>query len=414
LQYLRTVGEDDDPEVMSLGRQRTRTDIRERLRRVVVMAPSIAQCSVAAGLAWVTARELLGHPQPFFAPIAAVICVGITLGQRLRRLAELIVGVGLGIGVGDLIISVIGSGAWQLSLVVALAMTAAVLLDRGQLIALQAGSSAVLVATLLPPGGTGGMVRMLDALTGGALGIATVALLPASPATIAHRHASAVLEALASALERIGEAVRRSDQARAAKALEDARGTQLVIEELRTALVAGKEITSLSPLHWRWRRQLLRYKTASAPVDHAIRNTRVLARRTMVALRENEPTPESFPEAVRALAHATLLLRDELAAGRDPAMARAAVLVLTDHPSVTPRGRAGFSADVMTAQLRSIIVDLLLAAGADRDSALSALPQPIRPRGRGVAEAAGSVGRRGDESPDGHSGGPTGHGGVTG
>jgi uncharacterized membrane protein YgaE (UPF0421/DUF939 family) len=387
LQYLRTVGDDDNPEVMSLGRQRTRTDVRKRLRRVVVMMPSILQCAVAAGLAWVVATEVLGHPQPFFAPVAAVICVGVTLGQRLRRLAELVVGVGVGIGVGDLIISVIGSGPWQLSLVVALAMTAAVLLDRGQLIALQAGSSAVLVATLLPPSGAGGMARMLDALTGGALGIATVALLPASPAAIAHRHASAVLEALASALERIGEAVRRSDQARAAKALEDARGTQRVIEELREALRAGKEITFISPLHWRWRRQLLRYETASAPVDHAIRNTRVLARRTMVALREREPTPESFPEAASALARATLLLRDELAAGRDPAMARAAVLALIDHASVTPCGRAGFSADVMTAQLRSIIVDLLLAAGADRDTAVSALPQPRRAPGRGTAEA---------------------------
>jgi hypothetical protein len=55
-------------------------------------------------------------------------------------------------------------------------------------------------------------------------------------------------------------------------------------------------------------------------------------------------------------------------------MARATVLELAGHLSVTPGGPSGFSADVMTAQLRSIIVDLLLAAGTDRDEAIAALP----------------------------------------
>jgi uncharacterized membrane protein YgaE (UPF0421/DUF939 family) len=390
---------------MRVRERHTGTGIRARLRRLMVMAPSIAQCSVAAALAWLVARDLLGHHQPFFAPIAAVICIGITQGQRLRRLAELVVGVGLGIGVGDLLISQIGSGPWQLALVVALAMSAAVLLDRGQILALQAGSSAVLVATLMPPGGTGGPARMLDALVGGTLGIVAVALLPASPAAIAHRHASAVLEALASALEACGEAVQTSDTSRAAKALHEARATQKVIEELRDALNTGKELTVISPLHWRWREELLRYETASSPLDHAIRNARVLARRTMVALREGEQTPESFPEAARALSHATLLLRDELAAGRDPFMAREAVLALADHLSVTTYGRSGFSADVMTAQLRSIIVDLLLAAGAEREVAISALPQPHRGRDRKSAVSTASAGPRGAEDTGGQAAG---------
>lgn len=359
-----------------VGGRRAGTDVRERLRRLASMAPSIAQSSVAAALAWAVAKDVLGHDRPFFAPIAAVICIGITLGQRLRRLAELVIGVGVGIGVGDVLISQIGSGPWQIALVVAFAMSAAVLVDKGPITAIQAGSSAVLVATLLPPSGTGGLDRMVDALVGGALGIVAIALLPANPAAIAHRHASAVLEALAAALEGTGEAVQRADLERAADALEEARGTQAVIGQLREALDTGKEIATISPLRWRWRSGLLRYETASGPIDHAIRNARVLARRALVALRENEPTPPAFPEAAFGLSRATLLLRDELAAGRDPAMTRAAVLKLADHLSVTPGGPSGFSADVMTAQLRSIIVDLLLAAGSDRDDAIAALPQP--------------------------------------
>lgn len=356
--------------------RRLGTDVRERLGRVAFMAPSIAQCAVAAAVAWIVAKDVLEHDRPFFAPIAVVICLGITLGQRLRRLAELLAGVGVGIAVGDVLVSHIGSGPWQIALVVALAMGAAVFLDKGPIIAIQAGSSAVLVATLLPPSGTAGLDRMIDALVGGTVGIVAIALLPANPAAIAHRHASAVLEALAEALEGIGEAVRRSDPERAADMLEDARGTHAVVEQLREALDTGREIATISPLRRRWRRRLLGYETASAPIDHAIRNVRVLARRALVALEEGEPIPPAFPEAAMALSRAALLLRDELASGREPVMTRAAVLEPARHLSVTPGGPSGLSAEVMTAQLRSITVDLLLATGTSRDDALAALPQP--------------------------------------
>ncbi|GAA2869313.1 aromatic acid exporter family protein [Streptosporangium fragile] len=349
-------------------------NLRERLQRLAFMAPSITQCAVAAAIAWIAAKDLLGHSRPFFAPIAVVICIGIALGRRLRRLAELVVGVSLGVGVGDLLISRIGSGPWQIALVVALAMAAAVLVDSGSLIVLQAGSSAVLVATLLPPTGTGGLDRMVDALVGGVLGIAAVALLPASPAAIVHRHAAAVLEALAAALGGTAEAVERSDPDRAVDVLEEARDTQKAVEEFRDALRTGKEITAISPLRRRWRERLLRYEKAGAPVDHALRNTRVLTRRTIVALREKETPPPTLSRALHALAEAALLLRDELAAGRDPAAARTAVLDVARHLSGDASGRSGFSADAMTAQLRSIIVDLLQATGTDRDTAVAALP----------------------------------------
>ena len=37
----------------------------------------IAQCSITAALAWLLARQLLGHQLPFFAPIAAIITLGL-------------------------------------------------------------------------------------------------------------------------------------------------------------------------------------------------------------------------------------------------------------------------------------------------------------------------------------------------
>src|SRR5207245_11236458 len=67
-----------------------------RLTRWRNRAVPIVEAALAAVLSWLVAVHLVDHRAPFFAPVAAVVCLGITLGQRLRRVIELIVGVGLG------------------------------------------------------------------------------------------------------------------------------------------------------------------------------------------------------------------------------------------------------------------------------------------------------------------------------
>ncbi|QYC43480.1 hypothetical protein Nocox_29480 [Nonomuraea coxensis DSM 45129] len=351
-------------------RTRLTEHVKDRLGTFALTWPSIAQCAVGAALAWIVAVRLLGHPRPFFAPISVLICVGVGLGQRLRRVAELIVGVSLGVGVGDLLVAWIGSGPWQIALVVALAMAIAVLLDGGALFVAQAGSSAVLVATLVPVEGAGGLDRMADALTGGVIGIAAVALMPASPFTIAGKHLSDVLDALSTALERAAEAIEKRDVDLAADALEAARGTQALVEELEKALETSKEITTISPMHWHRRARLARYEAAVLPVDLAMRNVRVLCRRTLASLGEASPPPAALAEAMREVSEAALLLQLELGAGREPTLARQALLAVAarERPE-----HLGFSAHVIIAQLRSVVVDLLEATGMEHEAATATL-----------------------------------------
>ncbi|WP_433431012.1 FUSC family protein [Nonomuraea sp. CA-141351] len=351
-------------------RTRLSDHVKERLGTFGLTAPSIAQCAVGAAIAWLIAIELLGHPRPFFAPISVLICVGVGLGQRLRRVAELVIGVSLGVGIGDLLVSWIGSGAWQIALVVALAMTVAVLLNSGALFVAQAGSSAVLVAALVPGDGAGGLDRMADALTGGIIGIMAAALLPASPFTIAAKHLSGVLDALSTVLERAAEAIEKRDVDLAAEALEEARTTQEAVEEYGHALETAKEITLISPLHWHRKASLARYETAAVPVDLALRNARVLARRTLAALGEASPPPPALAEALREVSEAALLLQLELGAGREPTLARQALLAVAARER--PDG-LGFSAHVIIAQLRSVVVDLLQATGMEHAAATDTL-----------------------------------------
>src|SRR5919199_4357523 len=95
----------DEPVVSALGDRawaRGRLSMRARLRRLRSKAWMIGQCALAAGAAWAVATRLFHHPTPFFAAVSAVLCLGTSYGQRLRRVAEVSVGCSVGIGVADL------------------------------------------------------------------------------------------------------------------------------------------------------------------------------------------------------------------------------------------------------------------------------------------------------------------------
>ena len=197
------------------------------------------QCGLAAGAAWLVAHDVVGHERPFFAPIAAVISLGVSLGGRLRRAVELVVGVSLGVLVGDLLISRIGSGWWQITLVVILAVGAAVFADGGPLLVNQAAASAVLVATLLPPGQAGGLSRCLDALIGGVVGVLVVAVLPSDPVAPVRRNARRLLDELAAVLAGVADALRDRDADAARAALRRARA-YAVVDRLAAGGVARR------------------------------------------------------------------------------------------------------------------------------------------------------------------------------
>lgn len=338
------------------------------------------QCAFAGGLALYVASDLVGHPRPFFAPIAAVISLGISLNSRRRRAIELVVGVSLGVLVGDLLIAQIGSGVWQLMLVVALAMAIAVFTDGGTLIVSQAGASAVLVTTLLPPGETGGIDRCVDALIGGVAGIVVAALIPVNPVRLIRREARRLLDELCAVLLEVATALRERDEERARRALQRARDTQPLIDELRAAVSSAGEVASVSPLRRPRRRILHRYRELAERADYAMRNARVLTRRTLTVLEDGEPVPDGLADAVSGLATAVGAVTRELGVDGDRERARRPILdvvhraaVLAEDPD---RPRVATSA-VLVAQVRSIAVDLLQTTGLDREEAQRALREQL-------------------------------------
>ena len=335
---------------------------------------SIGQCSIAASAAWYFSTEVLGHSRPFFACVAAVVCLGVRAAQRLRRVAELAVGVTVGVAVGDALVGVIGTGTWQIGLVVGVALLLALALDGGALVTAQAGLQAVFVVAL-PRVQGGDVARWEDALVGGATALAVAALLPADPWGVAKRSGTDLLRGLAGALRESAGALRAQDSAAAAYALARARATQPLQDRFADALATGRDISRLSPLRRDTGGTWLRLSQLSSGVDRATRNLRVLVRRVLFSVNTGEDLPPALADATEQLAHALDLLAQHLDGPYDDVIERLVALASALDP--VELGTDGLSASVVVAQLRSALVDLLEGTGVSPERARAVLP-PLR------------------------------------
>jgi uncharacterized membrane protein YgaE (UPF0421/DUF939 family) len=344
--------------------QRSRTALHRRREALVVAARPIVHTAVAASGAWLVAREVLGHPRPFFAPVAAVITLGLAVGQRRRRAIEMAIGVAIGIGIADALVIAIGTGAAQIAIVVVLAMTAALLLGGGPLLATQAATSAILVATLQPPGDGFSFERSVDALIGGgvALLVATV-ILPVDPVYVVRRVIAPVAESLARALEAVADALEARDMERAEEALVLARATEPDLEALRSALAGAHESARLSLRPGRARQRLARYSTLAVQVELAVYNVRVLARGAARAVSLEDATPPALTESIRSLAEAVRALEHALEDEQTLEAGRRAALEAAELANHVLQETGNMSALHLVGQVRSTAVDVLRALG---------------------------------------------------
>jgi hypothetical protein len=170
------------------------------------------------------------------------------------------------------------------------------------------------------------------------------------------------------------DALRARDASAAAAALERARASQPLIDELRAALRGGQEVTTVAPLHRRRRRVLGRFAELAERADYAMRNARVLGRRVYTALENDEPVAPELADLLGELSAAVRALTDQLGREGERERAREPVLDVVRHVAALSDGWAGGpSEQVIVAQLRSIALDLLQATGLTRADALAAM-----------------------------------------
>lgn len=323
-------------------------------------------------MAWVIASDVLGHQTPFFAPIAAVVSLGTSYGQRLRRVAEVTVGVAIGVFLGDLLTHWLGSGGWQITLIVSLAMSTALLLGQGVLFVNQAAVQAIVVSTLVPSSGAA-FIRWTDALIGGAVALVAAAVVPRAPLRRPREQAGVVVRKIAVLLRAAAASIGDGDVQRALEVLRDARSTDELVVELRAAADEGLSVVRSSPFRRRHRGRVRAMAELVEPLDFALRNTRVLVRRVAVAAYRGEPIPPSYAALLEELADCADAIADELGAGRAATAVRDRLVAVGRATARIERSR-DLSSEVVLAQTRSLVADLLAVTGMDSLAAVDQIP----------------------------------------
>ena len=358
--------------------ERSRVSMQTRFERLRVAWRSVLQAGVAAGVAWVLATEVFGHEQPFFAPVSAIITLGLTISERGRRAVEIAIGVALGIAVGDLLVLGIGVGAAQLSLVVMLASALAIFLGSGQMLASQAAVSAALVATLQPPTEGVTFERFIDALTGGGVALIVNALvLPADPVRMIRAPLRELVDELAATLDDIAEAIFRRDRDLAGRALLRAREIDELSVRFTEAVDVSRETTRYAPPRRRLRARVEGYVDVAVQMDLAVRNVRVLARAAIRAVRLDENVPPETADAVRELAAAVRAAGDALGDPRARERIRRHALDAAATATLVLENTGNLSISVIVGQVRSTATDLLAATGMDTDDATEAVRRAV-------------------------------------
>ena len=358
--------------------ERSRVSMRTRLERLRLSWRSVLQVGVAAGAAWFFATVILGHEGAFFAPVAAIITLGLTITQRGRRAVEVAIGVAVGILVGDLIVLQIGVGTAQLTLVVMLATALALFLGSGQMLATQAAVSAALVATIQPPTENLTFDRFFDSLSGAVIAlIVNAVILPADPISLVRRAARPLLEELAATLDDVAAALLERDRALADGALARARGIDELSGQFFDAVVASREMTRFASPRRRLRGRVETYGDVADQVDLAVRNVRVLARGTIRALRLEDNVPPRTAEAVRELASAVRALAAALDRGKPMERVREHALRAAATATMVLEGTSNLSVSVIVGQIRSTANDLLGGTGMSSDQAVEAIARAV-------------------------------------
>jgi hypothetical protein len=342
--------------------------LRQRLsasaEAVAGAAWMLLQGTAAATVAWVIAKHLVNHHEPFFAPIAAVIALNAPLGERGLNTVRLLLGVVAGILSAELAIAAFGDGYLVLAAATFVAMAIAMALGGARIVIGQAAASAII--TVAVSDGHYGVHRLEDALIGTAVALVfTQILFSPEPVALLRRAEAAALGDMAGALELTAQALERDDDQLAEGARDRLRDLRDRLADLGRTRHASTQVVRTTPV---WRSQLdpvVRESEDAGQLD-------LLGGSCLALTRAASGMPPSdrarLAPSVRELAAALSDLRgapgDRATRQRaaDRALAVARQLAVADASS-------GAALAAATTAVRMVAGDIMVFAGVDPEEA---------------------------------------------
>ena len=357
------------------------------LQRVVADAWPLLQGTAAATAAWVLAKYVFDHPQPFFAPIAALIALNTSLGERGLNALRLLQGVVLGIVVGEVILATLAGGYASIAVAILVATAAARALGGTRIVVAQSAVGAIL--TVAMANAEAGVERLTDALIGA--GVALVfsqVLFSPEPLALLRRAEAAVLERMAGGLALTARALEQGDDELAEHAVVALRELPDDVRELRRTRRASARVARRT-LVWRGHRDLVVRENENADHLDLLGGSCLMLARFAPSL--TSPEREMLEPSVRDLADALAALARGLGdrATRQRAADRALEVANAVSGSDAPPGSA---LAVAITGVRLVAIDLMVFAGVNLDDAVEAVREGLLEQR--VAAPAPAPGRR--------------------
>ena len=344
-------------------------DLRQRLARVASSVPAALQITVAATIAYAIAHFVLGHAIPIVAVTVTITSLGFTRDARPRRVLETVIGILVGIALSELIIMLIGTGVWQLALVLTVTLLTARFVSASGAFAVAAGTQSMLVVLLAEPDG-GVFVRSLDGLVGGALALLVTALIPRDPGVPQPG------TDVPSSPPSTSRSAPSSQRSRAPMSLPPTsrspgcRRSQQLVDDWTLSLDSASAIARLSPFLRRHRQELARQARLLTGLDLAVRHLRVISRRVDFLVRDGQPRPVLAEAVARGrCGHPGAAERRPCGAGASSSRSPGA----SDRALLGPE--SAMTESVVMLLLRPLVVDLLVAAGSSAGDARALLPE---------------------------------------
>jgi uncharacterized membrane protein YgaE (UPF0421/DUF939 family) len=330
---------------------------------------NIAETPIAAGLAWYVAHDVLGHPDPFFAPMAAVLSLSVVRVLRGQRALQVIAGVVLGIGIGTAVRAVAGStpggsGAVAIGVAALIALVAALALSggflgQGQLFVNQSAGSAILMIAIA--GAATGSQRFQDALIGGGITIViAVVLFPAAPLPLIWAAARRVLAELRDTLAQLEKLAGTGAAADRQWVLDAGQRIHQQLSGLQQAQSAARQIAQLAPRRWPDRPRIRRAGEQTAPLPLLAATVLSLVHAAADAPGAREPPFPALHQALGELTPAFAVLAE---AGQAGAAKAAAHATRARHLAEAAGPAGGSHAQLVGRLIETCADDILRLAG---------------------------------------------------
>jgi len=352
--------------------RRARHAVARRSRMVAEDLGLLVQQTAAATVAWLIARRLIDHHDPFFAPISAFVSLNTSLGERGLNALRLLQGVILGISVGELTLAVLRGGYGSLALGTFVALVLARALGGARVVRAQAALGAIL--TISSGNGEVGTQRLTDALIGAGVALVFSQLLfSPQPLRLLRRVEMKALAAMAGGLDLTAQAL-EGEEALTDEAISSQRELRDQLSELARIRRASGRVARHS-LVWRSQISPLVRENEDAGYLDLLGGSCLLLTRTSLSARDGDR--RLLAPGVRALSTTLADLAGQ--PGDRPARQQAvdrSLEILREMRAVRTEPDPEMTAALTAA--RMAVTDLMLFVGVDPDEARAATREEAR------------------------------------